>query len=93
MTDRPAVTNNAALSRFEMEVDGGTAVALYRASPGVLAIYHTEVPRHLRERGIASQLLTGALDLMRKEGLKVMPACGFVRHFLATHPQYDDLRG
>ena len=93
MTKTAAVRNNTAQSRFEMEVDGGTAVALYRASPGMLAIYHTEVPRALRERGIASQLLTGALDLMRADGLKVVPACGFVRHFLATHPEYDDLRG
>lgn len=93
MTEPAAVRNNTALSRFELETEAGTAVVLYRAAPGVLTFYHTEVPPALRERGIASQLLHGALQHLRADGLKVVPACGFVRHYLATHPEFDDLRG
>jgi predicted GNAT family acetyltransferase len=47
-----AVHNNAALSRFELDTGDGLAVANYRAEPGMLIIYHTEVPSRLRERGI-----------------------------------------
>jgi uncharacterized protein len=94
MTESPAtVRNNLALSRFEMETEDGTAVANYRTSPGVLTIHHTEVPPALRGRGIASRLVHDALEQMRAQGLKVVPRCGFVAHYMATHPEFDDLRG
>ena len=93
MTDVPAVRNNTALSRFELETGAGTAVVLYRAAPGILTLYHTEVPRALRGQGIASRLLHGALEQIRSDGLKAVPACGFVRQYLATHPEFDEVRG
>jgi predicted GNAT family acetyltransferase len=27
------------------------------------------------------------------EGLKVVPRCGFVRHYIDTHPEFQDLVG
>jgi uncharacterized protein len=91
MIDAPVVRNNAALSRFELDTDEGIAVANYRPAPGVLTFYHTEVPPQLRERGIASRLVHGALEQARAEGLKVVPRCGFVRHYIETHPEFQDL--
>jgi predicted GNAT family acetyltransferase len=88
---QPAVRNNPALSRFELDTGDGVAVVNYRAAPGVLTFYHTEVPAALRERGIASRLLRGALEQTRAEGLKVVPRCGFVAHFFNTHPEFNDL--
>lgn len=87
-----AVRNNTALSRFELETEFGVAVANYRASDGAVAIYHTEVPSQLRERGIGSRLVKGALELARAQSIKVVPACSFVTHYMATHPEFDDLR-
>lgn len=78
-------------TRFEYAVDHGTAFIDYIASPGVLTFTHTEVPRALREGGIGTKLVLGALDQVRAEGLKVRPLCGFVRHVIAQHPQYADL--
>lgn len=87
-----SVRNNTALSRFELEMEGGVAVANYHASSGVLAIYHTEVPPALRGRGIASKLIREALEQARAQGLKVAPRCGFVARYMTTHPEFDDLR-
>ncbi len=93
MTESPGVVrNNTVLSRFELETEDGTAVANYGASPGVLTIHHTEVPPALRGRGIASRLIHDALEHMRAQGLKVVPRCEFVAHYMATHPEFDDLR-
>lgn len=86
-----AVRQNPGLSRFELALDGGTAVANYRLADGVVTFTHTEVPYALRERGIGSQLVKGALDAARAQGLKVMPRCSFVNAFLARHPEYQDL--
>jgi uncharacterized protein len=56
-------------------------------------ITHTETPRALRGRGIASELVQGALELIRADGLKVVAGCGFVVDYLRKHPEYADLVG
>jgi predicted GNAT family acetyltransferase len=86
-----AIRNNAARSRFELDTGNGIAFLSYSGAPGVLTFYHTEVPRSLRERGVGSTLVHGALQQVRAEGLKVVPRCGFVRHYIDTHPEFQDL--
>ncbi len=85
------VRDNPDRSRFELAVDGGVAVVLYRREPGMLTIFHTEVPHTMRERGLGSQLVQGALEQARLQGLKVAPRCSFVRHFIMNHPEFNDL--
>ena len=46
--------DNAALNRFELEVEGRVAVAYYRPTPGRITVTHTEVPLALRGRGYGS---------------------------------------
>ena len=86
-----AVHDNKALSRFEMEAEGEIAFANYRLAPGKVIITHTETPRALRGRGIASELVKGALNLIRADGQKVVAGCGFVVDYLHKHPQYADM--
>jgi uncharacterized protein len=86
-----AVRDNPELSRFEMDIGDSVAVADYRLSPGIITIHYTEVPAEHEGRGHGSALVQGALDLIRARGLKVMPRCGFVRAFIARHPEYRDL--
>jgi predicted GNAT family acetyltransferase len=85
------VRNNQARSRFELDVEGGVAFANYRATPSAVVITHTETPRALRGRGIASELVKGALELIRTDGQKVIAGCGFVVDYLSKHPEYRDL--
>jgi uncharacterized protein len=87
------VRDNRAQSRFELNVEGGIAFANYRATPPAVIITHTETPRALRGRGIASELVKGALALIRADGHKVMAGCGFVVDYLEKHPEYADLVG
>jgi predicted GNAT family acetyltransferase len=88
-----AVRDNPALSRFELDVEGAVAFANYRRAPGTVIITHTETPRALRGRGIASELVQGALELIRADGLKVVAGCGFVVDYLRKHPEFADLAG
>lgn len=85
------VRDNPEKHRFELEADGEVAFASYRRSGETVMILHTEVPRQLEGRGLGSRLVGGTLDLVRAEGLKVVPMCSFVRHFINTHPDYADL--
>jgi uncharacterized protein len=87
------VRNNAVLNRFELDVEGGMAVAYYRAAPGRITITHTEVPTALRSRGIGSVLVRDVLALARAQGLKVVSRCPFVSAYLGKHPEFNDLLG
>jgi predicted GNAT family acetyltransferase len=85
------VRDNTTLSRFELDVEGAVAFANYRRAPGTVIITHTETPRALRGRGNASELVKGALELIRADGLKVVAGCGFVVDYLHKHPEFSDL--
>ena len=87
------VIDNKALSRFELSAEGGLAFANYRLTPSTVIITHTETPRNLRGRGIASELVKGALQLIGADGLKVIAGCGFVVDYLQKHPEFADLVG
>ncbi len=85
------VRDNKTLSRFELDVGGALAFANYRLTPSSVIITHTETPFALRGRGIASELVRGALQLIRADGLKVIAGCGFVVDYLRKHPEFGDL--
>jgi predicted GNAT family acetyltransferase len=88
-----AVRDNRDQNRFELDTEGGLAFANYRRTPAAVIITHTETPRALRGRGIASELVKGALELIRADGGKVIAGCGFVVNYLDKHPEYADLAG
>ncbi|OKO81203.1 GNAT family N-acetyltransferase [Bradyrhizobium sp. NAS96.2] len=88
-----AVRDNRDHNRFELDTEGGLAFANYRRTPAAVIITHTETPRALRGRGIASALVKGALELIRADGRKVIAGCGFVVDYLNKHPEYADLAG
>jgi uncharacterized protein len=84
--------NAEARSRYELVIDGRVvAIADYRVSGDVVVLPHTEVLRHLRGRDIAARLVQGALDDVRKRGLRVIPTCWYVREFIDQNEGYADL--
>jgi hypothetical protein len=85
-----SVRDNKALSRFELDVEGGLAFANYRLTPSSVIITHTETPRALRGRGIASELVHGALQLIRADGRRVIAGCSFVADYLRKHPEFEN---
>ena len=93
MTDSSAdaVVDNQARHRFELVVDGETAIAAYRRDGDRITFTHTEVPAAIEGRGVGKALIAGALDQVRAQGLRVVPLCPFVRHYVDTHPEARDL--
>jgi len=85
----PAVVNNTTKSRFEVTVEGHTAVLDYVLAGNRLRLIHTEVPPELRGRKLADLLARAGLEHARRENLKVVPFCPFVRAFLEKHPEYE----
>lgn len=88
-----AVRDNTSASRFELAIDGSIAFANYRLAGDRVIITHTETPPALRGRGIASELVKGAMGLIRADGRKVVAGCSFVVDYLERHPEYTDIVG
>jgi uncharacterized protein len=85
------IVNNKAQHRYELTVDGHLAATYYSVADGVITFIHTEVPPELGGKGIGPQLIKGALDQVRADGLKVIAQCPFVKAYIEKHPDYDDL--
>jgi hypothetical protein len=80
-------------TRFEGRVDGElVGVIDYVRAGRVLAFTHTGTEAAWRGRGIAGELTRLALDEVRARGERVRPLCSYTVHFLAGHPEYEDLR-
>lgn len=86
------VIDNIAEQRFELAVDGHTAIAAYERDGDVVVFTHTVVPNALRGQGVGSRLIEGALVQIRAAGGKIRPLCTFVAGYLAQHPEWQDLR-
>lgn len=86
-----SVANNPDRSRFEADVDGGTAVLHYRLDGDVIAFTHTEVPESAQDQGVGSALVRTALDYAEAHGLRVRPQCPFVAAFIREHGEYQHL--
>ncbi len=81
--------DNAAAQRYEFRFPEGPAMLDYeKVSHGEILLTHTEVPPGLQGRGIGGALIVAALEDIERQGLKVIPICGFVETYIERHPQW-----
>lgn len=83
--------NNAAQSRYEIDVDGEVVFADYWRAEGKLIINWVEAPPKLRGTGAAGKLMTLVAELAKGEGVKIVPVCGYAAGWLRASKQYRDL--
>ncbi len=92
MSSTASVRSDLERSRYEYVEDGEViAVADYRLGPGYVVMHHTYTDPAHRGRGIAARLVAGALDDLRRRGLRVVATCWYVQEFIDEHPEYRDL--
>lgn len=78
-------------NRFEIRLQGETAVLDYTLNGTTIIFTHTGVPSALEGQGIGSKLAKAGLDYARANGLKVRALCWFVDVYIQRHPEYQDL--
>lgn len=78
-------TDNAAVGRYELDVDGAVAYARYRIDADTLYIDYVEAPLSLRGTGAAGRLMTHVSAHAKTNGYKIVPICGYAAAWLARH--------
>ena len=88
------VRDSPSARRYEVEEDGVVAgYTQYRLdeSTSTITFVHTEMDPAFGGRGLASELAAGALDDVRRRGLRVVAECEFIAGYIERHPEYADL--
>lgn len=89
------VVNDPPMNRYELLVDGvqvGLTDYLIDEERNTITFIHTEVDPSRQERGLGSELVRGALNLVRAEtDYRVIAKCPFTKRYIEEHPEYQDL--
>ena len=88
-----SIEHDTSRNRFVAVLDdeGQEAVVTYQRKNDQLGITHTGVPPQYRRRGIAGEMVQHVIDYARTEGLRVVPYCSYVVHYLNEHPDQKDV--
>ena len=78
--------------RLTAHVDGEELEIRYGwASKHVMRVDFVGVPRALEGRGLGTALVGALVDKARQEGFRLQPVCGFARHKLQQHKEWQDV--
>lgn len=85
-------TVSAADGKYTIAVDGQTVgLAAVADRDNERVFYHTEVDERFGGRGLATILVTQALEATRADGKRVVPVCPMVAAFVRKHPEFSDI--
>jgi hypothetical protein len=74
-------------SRYELRLgDRVLGFSEYRKRPGRISFLHTEIDESSGGRGYGIRLAAGATEDARRQGLKIVPICPFIRRYLEMRP-------
>lgn len=86
------ITNNSDLSLYEATVGGQTAAGLvYHQAGHRVTLMATSVLPEFRGKGVATRLIGGVLDELRRQGKTATITCPFTAAFVTAHPEYADV--
>lgn len=95
MASKVEIRDNRELRRVEaLDEDGQVAgFAAYQISVegDTFDFQHTEVDERFEGEGIGSELAAGVMEFAREEGVKILPSCSFIRHYMSEHEDTHDL--
>ena len=84
------VTDEA--DRFSISVDGTKAGFTEYLDHGNQRIFpHTEIDDEFGGRGLATILVSAALEATRAAGMRIVPVCSMVAGFLDKHPEFNEV--
>lgn len=80
-------------NRFAIYVDDVYAgkMTFEKQGDNSIVIEHTVVEKEFEGRGLAKELYLFVVDYARKEGLKIVPVCPYVKASFQKNPDHSDV--
>ena len=92
VADQLRIVDNPQRHRYEAVLDGRVVgISQYTLTDDVITFLHTEVDQTVEGKGLGSRLAAGALDDVRRRGLRVVARCPFIAAYIKRHRDYADL--
>ena len=85
-----SLIDNKTAQQYEFHIDGEIAKVEYKKKENKIYLIHTEVPKPLGGRGIASQLVKHVLEDIQEKGWYLVVYCPYVKSYLQRHPEWND---
>ncbi|MEG2574044.1 MAG: GNAT family N-acetyltransferase [Bacteroides sp.] len=79
------VIHDNKVNRFEIFESGQIAYLQYEEKEDTIDFVHTFVPKQLEGQGIANALAEAGLNYAKREQLKVIPSCSFIKAYIERH--------
>lgn len=87
-------TTQVTRGRFEIEQDGQISYLEFETDGhGWMTIWHTEVAKELRGKGMGLELVKTAFEYARENSLRVDVICPLALHLVEKHPEFKPLVG
>ncbi len=56
-----------------------------------MVVPHVETVVEHRGQGMADRLMEGVVDLVRRDGMTILPLCSWAAGYLRAHPEHHDV--
>lgn len=87
-----SVSRQAGPDRFEITSDDQVAGFTQFVDNGDRRIFfHTEIGEEFGGQGLAGIVVEEAVNATRTDGQTIVPVCPYVKKWLTTHPEHDDI--
>ncbi|AGC75617.1 hypothetical protein LX97_00309 [Nonlabens dokdonensis] len=86
-----ALKENESQKKYYFEIEEHVAFIEYIKAQGNIYLTHTEVPKELEGRGIASNLVLKVLEEIDQNEWRLIPLCPFVATYIKRHPEWKKL--
>ncbi len=84
--------NNEEQKRYEFHINGlKPRIEYILTKDDKIYLTHTEVPKNLEGKGIASALVKATLAEVEKSGRQLVPLCPYVAQYIKKHPEWSKL--
>lgn len=78
---------------FRVHLEGDYyAIVQYQLIDKTMHITSTRVPDVLQGKGYGKIMMESVLPLIEFQGVKIVPICSYVEHYLNRHPEWEHLR-
>lgn len=89
--DRLPIVHEKENKRFTIAIDSDLAFVEYALHNGKMYLNHSEVPSHLRGRGIGKLLVIKTFEKLTDEGYQAVAVCSFIKAIARRDPKWNTI--